>query len=69
MALSSKEKAIALISNGIAAYSMYQANDSLPENYSMIDFILKAVPEEIKPEITAELIDEIFIYVSSAHSS
>ena len=69
MVLSPKEKAIALISNGIAAYSLYQAQNSLPENVSMLDFILKAVPENMKPEVTIELIDEVFVYVSTAHSS
>lgn len=69
MGLSSREKAIALISNGIAVYSLYQENNSLPENISLIDFILKAVPENMKSEITIELIDEVFVYVSGAHSS
>ena len=69
MVLSSREKAISLISNGIAVYSLYQENNSLPENISLIDFILKAVPENMKSEITIELIDEVFVYVSGAHSS
>ena len=69
MVLSPREKAIALISNGIAVYSLYQENNSLPENISLIDFILKAVPENMKSEISIELIDEVFVYVSGAHSS
>lgn len=69
MALSRKEMAIALISNGIAAYSLYQKTGSLPENTSLIDFVLKSVPDDIKPEISIELIDEVFAYVSSAHGS
>ncbi len=69
MSLSNKEKIIAIISNGIAAYSFYQERGNLPENTTMFDFILKAVPDEIKSELSAELIDEVFEYVSSAHSS
>ena len=69
MALSNREKLIALISNGIAVYSLYQEQGSLPENTSMFDFILKVIPEKIKPELTPELIDEVFEFVSSAHSS
>ena len=69
MVLSPREKTISLISNGIAVYSLYQENNSLPENVSLIDFILKAVPEDMKSEITIELIDEVFVYVSGAHSS
>lgn len=69
MVLTNKEKIIALISNGIAVYSLYQQQNSLPENTSMFDFILKVLPENLKSELTPELIDEVFEYVSSAHSS
>ena len=69
MALTNKEKTIALISNGIAVYSIYQEQGTLPENTTMFDFVLKVIPEEIKSELSPELIDEVFEYVSSAHSS
>ena len=69
MSLSDKEKAIAIITNGITVYSLYQKRGELPKNTTMYDFILKTVPEEVKPHISAELIDEVFLFVSSAHSS
>ncbi len=67
--LSKKEKTVALISNAIAVYSLYQERGNLPENTSLIDFIVKAVPEDIKSEISIELIDEVFEYVSNTHNS
>lgn len=69
MSLTNKEKIIALISNGIAVYSLYQERESLPKNTNMYDFVLKVIPEDIKSELSAELIDEVFRYVSSTHSS
>jgi hypothetical protein len=69
MTLSNKEKLVALISNGIAVYSLYQERNELPPNTTMFDFILKAIPEDLRAELNAELIDEVFEYVSSAHSS
>ena len=69
MSLTNKEKIIALISNGIAVYSLYQERESLPKNTSMYDFVLKVIPEDVKSELSVELIDEVFQYVSSAHSS
>ncbi|HET9010145.1 MAG TPA: hypothetical protein VFN17_08510 [Nitrosarchaeum sp.] len=69
MSLTNKEKIIALISNGIAVYSLYQERGNLPKNTSMYDFVLKVIPEDVKSELSAELIDEIFHYVSSTHSS
>ncbi len=69
MTLTDKEKAIAIISNGIAVFSLYQERGELPENVTMYDFILKTIPQNIKGELSAQLIDEVFGYVSSAHSS
>lgn len=69
MSLTNKEKIIALISNGIAVYSLYQERGHLPKNTSMYDFVLKVIPEDIKSELGVDLIDEVFQYVSSTHSS
>ena len=69
MTLSDKEKVIAIISNGIAVFSLLQERDSLPKNTTMYDFVLKVIPEDVKVELSVELIDEVFQYVSSAHSS
>jgi len=69
MALTNKEKMVAVISNGIAVFSLLQERGDLPENTTMYDFVLKVVPQDIKSELNIELIDEVFQYVSSAHSS
>jgi len=69
MTLTSKEKLVAIIANGIAVFSLLQERDNLPKNTTMYDFVLKVVPENIKSELSVELIDEVFQYVSSAHSS
>ena len=69
MPLTNKEKIIAIISNGIAVYSLYQERGTLPKNTSMYEFVLKVIPEDVKAELSVELIDEVFQYVSSAHSS
>ena len=67
--LSDKEKIIVLISNAISVYSLYQARGDLPKNASMVDFILKTIPEQIRDKISIELIDEVFEVVSNSHSS
>ena len=69
MALNTREKVIALVSNAVAVYSVKQEEGNLPENVTLFEFILKAMPEELKPELSVEVIDEVFEYVSSAHSS
>ena len=69
MTLSDKEKMVAIISNGIAVFSLLQERDSLPKNTTMYDFVLRIIPENIKSELNIEIIDEVFQYVSSAHIS
>jgi len=63
--LNVKEKAIAHIASAITVFSMQQNTNQLPKNVSMVDFILKTVPEDVKQDITMELIDSIFSYISA----
>ena len=63
--MDTKEKAIAHIASAITVFSMQQNTNQLPKNSSMIDFILKTVPENIKQDITMELIDNVFSYISA----
>lgn len=64
MTLSNKEKAIVVISNAIDGYSFLTKKEALPENSSLIDFILKMAPNELKSMITIDLIDDVFEYIS-----
>ena len=69
MPLNKKEKMIAIISNGIAVFSLLQERDEIPKNTTMYDFVLKVIPEDIKSELSVELIDEVFHYVTYAHGA
>ena len=69
MTLSDKEKIVAIISNGIAVFSLLQEKGELPKNTTMYDFVLKIIPDDIKSELNVELIDEVFQYVTTTHSS
>ena len=65
--MNKKEIAIIHIASSITVFSMRQNDNTLPNYTSMIDFILKTVPEEIKPDITIDLIDSVFSYISTKH--
>jgi hypothetical protein len=67
--LTNKEKLVAVISNGIAVFSLLQERDELPKNTTMYDFVLKVIPQDLKSELSIDLVDEVFQYVTSAHSS
>ena len=60
-----KEKVIAHIASAITVFSIQQNTNQLPKNVSMVDFILKTVPEDIKQDITIELVDSVFSYISA----
>ena len=62
--MNGKEKAISHIASAIAVYSIKKEEGTIPNNVSMVDFISKTIPDEIENEITIELIDEIFGYIS-----
>jgi len=63
--LNTKEKIIAHIASAITVFSMQQNTNQLPKNISMVDFKLKTVPEDIKQDVTMELIDSVFSYISA----
>jgi len=67
--LNNKEKAIAHIASAIAVYSIKKEGKTIPDNISMIEFISKTIPNEIENEISIELIDEIFDYISKTRSN
>jgi len=63
--LNENEKAVAHIASAISIFSIRQNNNTIAKNISMLNFILKTIPEDIKPIITIDLIDNVFSYISS----
>ncbi|MBI5860332.1 MAG: hypothetical protein HZB73_06615, partial [Nitrosarchaeum sp.] len=51
MALTSRERLLVVISNAISVYSVYAKNpETLPKGISLIDFVLKSTPEDLKKD-------------------
>ena len=67
--LTNREKTIAIISNGISVFSLLREQGRLPEDATMYDFVLRIVPDELRWHLDADLIDEVFACVTSAHGS
>lgn len=67
LTLTSREKIIISISNSIALYSQKLQEGTIPQNQSVIDFILKTIPESSRSELSIELIDEVFSFISNSH--
>jgi len=66
MTLSEKEKTIILVTNAIAFYSETMKDNSTPQAKSVIDFVLKSIPNDMKSELSIELIDDVFSYITNS---
>ncbi len=55
------------IVNTITLYSQKLQGDTLPPNQSIVDFILKNISEDYRSELSIELIDDVFSFISSSH--
>jgi hypothetical protein len=64
MTLTNREKLIVSITNAITLYSKKIEEDKLTQNQSIVDFVLKSVPDDLKSEISMELIDDVFSQIS-----
>ena len=66
MTLSEREKVIILVSNAIAFYSEEMKKGSTPQAKSIVDFVLKSIPDEMKSELSIELIDDGFSHITDS---
>lgn len=69
MALNPRERAIAAVANAISVYVVMQQRGEVPDGLTMHGHILGSVPESVRPEVSAVLIDDVFAAVASAHDS
>ena len=67
MSLTNKEKMLILISQALSAYSVRMQEGKIQEHQSVIDFILKNMPKEFSSELSMDLIDDVFSFISNNH--
>lgn len=67
MVLSNREKCAIMISRAINVYFMKLQDGKSSEYQSLIDCILKNMPDELRPEITIDMIDEVIRFISDQH--
>ena len=65
MALSSREKTIIIMSHLVSLYSEMAEEGKIPQNQSVIDFLMKNIPSEYKKDLSMDLIDDVFAFISS----
>ena len=65
MTLTSREKTIIITSHLVSLYSEMIEEGKIPQNQSVIDFLMKNIPKEYKPDLSIDLIDDVFTFISS----
>ena len=61
-----REKSIMAITNAVTVYAtLMKDENTIPQNKSIIQFILDNLPEELKKNISIEIIEEVLNYVTS----
>ena len=65
MTLTNREKTVIIVSHLISLYSEHIEDGKIPEGQSVIDFIMKNIPSEYKPNISMDIIDDVFNFIAS----
>ncbi len=65
MTLSNREKTVIITSHLVSLYSQMIEDGKIPQSQSVIDFLMKNIPQEYKSELSIDLIDDVFTFISS----
>ncbi len=65
MVLTGREKTAIIISHLVSLYSEKMKDGKITDGQSVIDFIMKNIPQEYKSEISMDLIDDVFNFIAS----
>ena len=65
MVLTSREKTAIIVSHLVSLYSENMEQGNIPPGQSVIDFIMKNIPQEYKSDISIEIIDDVFNFIAS----
>jgi hypothetical protein len=65
MALTNREQTLIIVSHLVSLYSEKTEEGKIPQGQSVIDFIIKNIPQEYKSEISMDIIDDVFNFIAS----
>ena len=65
MTLTNREKTIIITSHLVSLYSEMIEQGKIPQNQSVIDFLMKSIPKEYKSDLSIDLIDDVFTFIAS----
>lgn len=65
MTLTNREKTSIIVSHLVSLYSENLEQGKIPQGQSVIDFIMKNIPQEYKSDLSIEIIDDVFNFIAS----
>jgi hypothetical protein len=65
MGLTSREQTLIIVSHLVSLYSEKMEEGKISQGQSVIDFIIKNIPQEYKSEISMDVIDDVFNFIAS----
>ena len=65
MTLTSREKTSIIVSHLVSLYSENLEQGKISQGQSVIDFIMKNIPQQYKSDLSIEIIDDVFNFIAS----
>jgi len=65
VALTNREKTVIIVSHLVSLYSEELEKGMILDGQSVIDFIMKNIPQEYKSDLSIEIIDDVFNFIAS----
>ena len=65
MTLTTREKTSIIVSHLVSLYSENLEKGKISQGQSVIDFIMKNIPQEYKSDLSIEIIDDVFNFIAS----
>jgi hypothetical protein len=65
MVLTSREKTTIIVSHLVSLYSEKMEEGNTSQGQSVIDFIMKNIPQEYKSDLSIDLIDDVFNFIAT----
>lgn len=69
MPLTDREQVIVAVANALTSYAIGRSEDRISSSTTPHRFVLDAVPASLRPRVSAEMVDEVFVAILAANGS
>lgn len=69
MPLTDRELVIVAVANALTSYAIGRSEDRISPSTTPHQFVLDTVPASMRPRVSAEMVDEVFVAIMVANGS